>query len=134
MLNTFPDLLTYSMLAPLILRVVLGFIMVNLGFLKAGTEKERWVGLFDLIGLRPSRWFVKIFALIEIIGGLMIIAGAYTQIVALVFVLITLSELILEWKEETLVKRNLPFYFLLFTISLSLIFSGAGAFAFDLHL
>ena len=134
MLNTFPDLLTYSLFAPLLLRVVLGLIMVDLGFLKFRAEKERWMGLFDLIGLRPSKWFVKIFALVEIIGGLMLVVGVYTQIVALIFILITLSELILEWKEEALIKRNLPFYFLLFTISLSLLFSGAGAFAIDLHL
>jgi len=132
MLNTFPDLLTYSQLAPFILRVILGIIMIDLGFLKFYSERERWVALFDVINLRPSVWFVKVFALIEIIGGAMIAVGSYTQIIALVFVIITLSELILEWKEETLIKRNLPFYFLLFTISLSLIFSGAGAFAFDL--
>ncbi|MGB8815920.1 MAG: DoxX family membrane protein [Minisyncoccia bacterium] len=134
MLNTFPDLLTYSMFAPLILRAVLGLIMINLGFLKFGAEKERWGNLFDFTGLRPSLWFVKIFALVEIIGGLMLIAGIYIQIVALVFILITLSELILELEEEVLIKRNFPFYLLLFTISVSLIFSGAGAFAFDLHL
>ena len=134
MLNTFPDLLTYGLLAPLILRVALGLIMINLGSLKARSEKERWEGLFGLIGLHPVNWFVKIFALVEIVGGLLLLAGAYTQIVALVFILITLSELILEWYEPALVKRNLPFYFLLFAISVSLLFSGAGAFAFDLHL
>jgi len=134
MLNTFPDLLTYSMLAPFILRMILGLIMIDLGFLKFHAEKEKWIALFNLISLRPSIWFVKIFALIEIIGGSMIILGIYTQTVALVFVIITLSELILEWKEETLIKRNLPFYFLLFAISLSLIFSGAGAFALDLSI
>lgn len=134
MLNTFPDLLNYSLLAPLILRVVLGLIMLNLGYLKARIEKERWEGLFGFLGLRPAKWFVKIFALVEIVGGLLLLAGAYVQIVALVFVLITLSELILEWEEPALVKRNLPFYFLLFAISVSLLFSGAGAFAFDLHL
>ena len=131
-LNTFPELLTFGILAPLILRVVLGFIAIDLGYLKIGKEKLRWQKLFELIHFHPGKYFVKALAYVEILGGLMLILGGYTQIVAIVFSVMFLCEAIIEYREETLEVRNLPFYVLMFAISLSLIFSGAGAFALDI--
>jgi len=134
MLNTFPELLSFGLLSPLILRVVLGIIFFNLGFLKFGREKEVWTSFFNLTPLRPANLWVKVFGFIQIVGGLMLIAGLYTQIVALVFVVITLFEVYIEKREPALLNRNFIFYLLLFAISLSLLFSGAGAFAVDLPL
>ena len=133
-LNTFPDLLTYSILSPFILRIVLGFIGMNLGYLKFGREKEAWRKLFETINFRPARYFVKMIALIELVGGFMLILGYYTQITAMVFALVFFCEMVLEYRDESLENRNLPFYILMFVISLSLIFSGAGAFALDIGL
>ena len=133
-LNTFPDLLTFGVLSAFILRIVLGFIAIDLGYLKLGKEKKRWQNLFELIHFHPSRYFVKIIAFVEIIGGLMILFGAYTQIIAMIFALAFFCEAILEYREDSLEVRGFPFYILMFAISLSLIFSGAGAFALDLPL
>lgn len=133
-LNTFPDLLTFSILSPFILRVVLGLIVINLGFLKLGKEQSSWQKLFELIHFRPSVYFVKLFAYLEIGGGLLLLAGAYTQLTAMVFAVLFFCEAVLEYREESLEKRNLTFYILIFAIALSLIFTGAGAFAFDLGL
>ena len=130
-LNTFPDLLTFGIIAPFIVRVVLAFIAINLGYLKLGKEKLEWKELFETIHFRPAQFFVKLFAVIEILGGLMLLVGAYTQIVAMVFAVIFFCEAIIEYREESLEDRNLTFYILLFAISLSLIVSGAGAFALD---
>lgn len=134
MLNTFPELLTFSLLAPLILRATIGFIILNLGYLKLTKEKVRWEASFEALGIRQKDLVLKIFALIEIIGGLALILGAYTQIAALVFVIIIFIELFIEQKEETLLVRDITFYLLMFAIALSLLFSGAGFFAFDLPL
>ena len=133
-LNTFPELLTYGVLAPFILRVVIGFIIINLGFLKLNKEKKDWQELFEAINFHPSKYFVKFLAFVEIIGGLMLFIGAYVQIVAIIFSVVFLCEAILEYRNDSLENRNLPFYILIFSISLSLIFSGAGVFAFDLPL
>lgn len=133
-LNTFPELLTYSALSPFILRVVIGFIIINLGLLKLGKEKQDWQELFEAINFHPAKYFVKILAFIEILGGLMLFIGTYTQIVAMVFSIIFFCEAVLEYREESLENRNLPFYIIIFAIVLSLIFSGAGAFSFDLPL
>jgi len=132
MLNTFPNLLTFSLVAPLILRVVLGFIAINLGYLKAGKESKKWETLFEIIHFRPANLFVRGLAFIEIIGGLMILTGFYTQVVAIIFAAMYFCEAILEYKEEALEERTFPFYILMFVISLSLVFTGAGIIAFDI--
>lgn len=134
MLNTFPELLSYSLLAPFILRVVLGYLFVNLGYLKLKSEKSRWLLFFEAAKVKPAGIFLKIFAFIEMIGGAMLIFGFLTQIAAVVLAILTFGELYVEYKEESLLKRNLIFYILIFAISLSLVFSGAGAFALDLPL
>ncbi|MFA5651970.1 MAG: DoxX family membrane protein [Candidatus Paceibacterota bacterium] len=121
-------------MSPLILRVVLGLIIINLGFLKLGKEKIAWRELFETINLLPARILVKVLAVIEIIGGLILIIGAYTQLTSIIFAILFFCEAILEYRESNLEKRNLTFYILMFTISLSLVFLGAGAFALDLPL
>lgn len=133
-LNTFPDLLTFGMLSPFLLRVVLGLIIVNLGFLKLDKEKKAWQELLETIGIHPSHFFVKTLAFVEILGGALFIAGAYTQLTAIVFSILFFCEAVLEYRQPTLEKRNLTFYILVLTISISLIFLGAGAFAIDLPL
>jgi uncharacterized membrane protein YphA (DoxX/SURF4 family) len=62
----------------------------------------------------------------------MLLVGAYTQIVAIIFAVIYFCEAVLEYRQEVLETRSLPFYILMFAISLSLIFTGAGAFALDI--
>ena len=133
MLNLFPELLTYSLLAPFILRVVLGFTLINLGLLKLGTEKENWQFLIEnFVSKKFSSSIIKIVAVVEITGGFLLILGMYTQVLALIFSALILIHLLLDIKEESLVKRNLVFYLLILAISISLLFSGAGAFAVDL--
>lgn len=133
-LNTFPDLLTFSMLSPFILRVVLGLIAINLGLLKLGKEKVAWQELFETINIHPVNFFVKFLAVVEIIGGLLLVVGAYIQITAIVFAILFFIEAVLDYRESELEERDLTFYILVFAISLSLIFLGAGAFALDLPL
>jgi len=134
MLNPFPDLLTYSLLSPFILRVVAGFIFINLGILAFKNEKERWLVSLSTIKMPNPKMAVKIFGGIEIVGGIMFILGFYTQIAALILALLTFIESYIEYKDPAILKRNLVFYIMLLAITLSLLFSGAGAFAIDLPL
>jgi len=133
-LNTFPDLLTYSILSPFILRVVLGLIVINLGYLKLDKELSAWQELFETINIHPAKFLVKFLAFIEIIGGFMLMAGSFTQLVSIIFAVLFFCEAVLDYRESELEERDLTFYILMFTISFSLIFLGAGAFAFDLPL
>lgn len=134
MLNPFPELLNYALLAPLLLRVVVGLIFLDLGILKFRSEKERWVASFDTLGLRPADLMVAFYGGLQVIGGIMFILGLWTQIAALFFVLSTGAELYIEWKAREVLKRDLVFYLLVFVISFSLLLTGAGAFAIDLPL
>ena len=134
MLNPFPDLLDFSLVAPAILRLVAGLIFLNLGALKLRQENGRWLRSLTALRLKPARALVALFALIEIAGGVILLAGFLTQIAALVLALFVLAELIIELLAPEALARTLPFYLLLFAISLSLLFSGAGFFAFDVPL
>ena len=134
MLNPFPDLLTYSLLAPFILRIVAGFIFINLGLLAFKHEKDHWLSSFSALKIPKPEIALKILGGIEIVGGVMFLLGFYTQIAALVLALLTFAETYIEYKEPDLLKRNLVFYVMLLAIVVSLLFSGAGAFALDLPL
>ena len=134
MLNPIPELLTYGLMAPLILRAVIGYIFLNLGFLKLTREKGRWNVFFGSINFNPASFYTAFFGLIEVVGGIFFIAGFGVQITALVFSIITLGELFVENKEPSLLKRDLVFYLFVLAISVSLLFSGAGFLAVDFPL
>lgn len=134
MLNLFPGLLSYAMLGPFILRLVLALVFIDLGLLKFRSEKHRWLATFEALHLRPADFFVPLYAAVQILGGLMILIGLWTQGAALVLAVFTFCELYVEWSASTLLKRDFTFYLLIFCLSLSLIFTGAGAYSFDIPL
>ena len=133
-LNPFPDLLVLEHLAPLILRVVLGIIILNVGYLKFKSELPRWKIFIEAFGLTHRSEWVKVLGAVEIVSGVMLIIGFYTQVAALILALLAFIELFAEQKESALVKRELVFYILIFAIALSLLFTGAGSFSLDLPL
>jgi putative oxidoreductase len=124
----------YSLWAPFLLRIVLGLIFIDLGRLALGKEKFRWIASLEALHIPSPRNVATLLGLIEIVGGLMLVVGIYTQIAALAFVVLTAMELYAEWENSDLLKRNLTFYLLLFVIALSLLITGAGMFAFDIPL
>lgn len=134
MLSVFPSLLTYDQLAPFILRVVVGVIFLELGYLKLGKEKSAWNMFFQTIHFRPSYLFVTLLALIEIVSGAFLVVGYLTQVAALVMAIILFAEAYVELRDGALLKRDIVFYTLLLAICISLLLTGAGAFAFDLPL
>ena len=101
-----------------------------MSFDKSGEElgKEKYI----IIG--AGMWIPVLTALVELIVGGALIAGAYTQLAAIAGAMLALKYFI--W------KRRYPHFFplsrsasaLLFVICLSLIVTGAGAFAMDLPL
>jgi len=130
--NIFPELFSLSLIAPLILRVVLGFIFLNLGLLKFGKERRGWTSSLHILGIKPAYLFVGILGLVEVIGGVLLIAGAYTQLVALILAVISISELLVEYKEESILRRDVVFYLMLSAICVSLLLTGAGLYAVDI--
>ena len=132
--NIFPELFTFSLLAPVLLRAILGLVFLNLGSLKLGRERAGWVSSLNILGIRPAGFFAILLGIAEIIGGLLLIAGAYTQLVALILAVIAMSELLIEYREESILKRDFVFYLLLTSICISLLLTGAGLYAIDIPL
>lgn len=105
---------------------------MNLGSLKLTRERNGWIKSFELLHLKPAGFLVALLGIVEAVGGVLLIAGAYTQAAALVLGILALCELLIEYREEALLKRDFTFYFLLFVICASLMLTGAGLFAFDI--
>lgn len=132
--NIFPELFSLSLIAPLLLRIALSFIFINLGYLKLTKEKAGWIGSLNVLNLKPAGFLVVLLGSVEIIGGLLLLAGAYTQLVALILGVICLSEMFVEYEEESILKRDVVFYLLLAVICVSLLLTGAGLYAVDVPL
>lgn len=130
MLNPFP-IQFLAMFAYFILRFVVGVIVLHLGFSHYRHRHE----LKDILKLSWWPWgklSIAILVSVEIIVGSMLILGAYTQIAALVLLLMSLEFLITRnWFDHPSIPPKI-FYLLLVAISLSLFITGAGVFAFDL--
>lgn len=132
--NLFPELFTYSLLAPILLRVAAGLVFMNLGSLKLGKERAGWINSFNFLNIRPAGFMVSLVGILESVGGVLLIIGAYTQITALILGVIALIEMLVEYKEESILKRDFVFYLLLTVICASLILTGAGLWAVDMPL
>lgn len=134
LLSVFPDLLTYGLIAPFILRVSLGLILIYFSYLKFFSERQDKATFFDSVGMRPGSIFSSAIGATELAGGVMLVVGFYTQIAGLVASLIMLAAIFIKWRHPASLRNDIEFYMLLFIVSLSLVFTGAGFFAFDLPL
>ncbi len=134
MLNPFPELLSFAQLGPFVLRLVIGLVFLDLGILKFKSERPRWINSFKALHLNPAGFLVALYGLIEVVGGILLMLGAWTQIAALAFVVLVGLEFYVEYKASSVLKRDLTFYLLVLAIALSLLFTGAGAYSLDIPL
>lgn len=134
MLNPFPTLLVYSLLAPVIIRIGVAIVFLGLSYRHLFSERQ---DLTAKLLSRRGAWtafLVWYLGLAELIIGGFLLMGFLTQPAAIGGVLLSLN--LLNWKGNLpdLVPYSKIFYFLLIAACLSLLFSGAGAFAFDMPL
>lgn len=134
MLSIFPFLLSYHLVAPLILRLTLGSIFVDFGWAKLHRQKTEKIAFFENIGLKPGAAYVWVIALIEIVVGLSMIAGFLTQIAALIAAIILAIAIFLKRKHPLSFKSSLCLLIVCLVIALSLLLTGPGFMAFDLPL
>ena len=134
MLNPFPDLLAFGLIAPLLLRAVLGVSFIDFGWNKLSRQKQEKVAFFESLGGRPGAHYALILGVIEVVCGLLLVVGLYTQLAALAAGIICASALYLKQKHREKWPHDRRLFLLLFIISISLLFSGAGFLAFDLPL
>jgi uncharacterized membrane protein YphA (DoxX/SURF4 family) len=130
MISTFPDLFIFSYFVPFFFRVFLSVFFLNTGFRAISRKEDKINGFIKLLTQTPSRIFVIILGLLEIIGALLLLAGLFTQVTALALSVIILLVIIAKTRNAYLAEST-SFYFLLLLVCLSLVITGAGIPAID---
>ncbi len=130
MLNPFP-IQFLALLGYFILRVITGFIFLVLGY----RHFKQRVTLYPILKVKlfPFGKLVTASLIItELIVGILFILGLYTQIAALVVIVMSVKMILLrKYFSHPALPSRLT-YLLLFGIGFCLFITGAGAFAFDL--
>jgi uncharacterized membrane protein YphA (DoxX/SURF4 family) len=121
-LSLFPSLLSYQELAPFIIRIVLGATLAHFGYRKINGRGQ------------SSGSNSMVYGWVEIITGALLIIGLWTQLAALVNAVILIIKIGFKIRDGKFLTDGVNYYILLLAMALSLIFTGAGAFAFDLPL
>lgn len=131
MLSTFPDLFTFMLVSPLILRLVLAFSFFDFGYKKI---KNRAAGAAALggMGTKQGAFWLMVLAIIEIAVGALFVAGAFTQIAAILAILILAAGILSKGYRSAVLLENRRYLVVLAAVALSLLFMGAGFLAVDL--
>ena len=130
MLNLFP-IQFLALFAYFILRIITGLVFLNLG-LKHYKKREELSSVLVLPIFPFGKISVIVLITFELIIGTLLILGLFTQIAAILIILIAIKMLFLRHR---FIHDSLPSkltYFLLLGIVISLLITGAGVFAFDL--
>jgi len=122
MLSIFPDLLTFWLVVPLILRVTAGLIFIYFGVSTIWKKRERSI---------LATWVTPA---IEIIGGVLLVLGFLTQLAALILLVFVAGTVYAKIRRPNIFDNTLEFYILLLAVLFSLLFLGSGFFAIDLPL
>lgn len=127
------SLLLYSDWAVLVLRLVLGSIYLAHGWPKIKNLKVNAAN-FGMMGFKPGAFWGTMVALVEFFGALALIAGLYTQLVALLIAGEMLVVVLWKMKNK---QRLIGGYELDLTLSaaaLLLASLGAGVYSLDSYL
>src|SRR5258708_37546347 len=132
MLRIFPTLLVFSLVAPFLLRLATGPLFLSWSIRTLSSERRS-------VASHLSNWNIPgsagaiILGIIEGIVGILLVVGLYTQVAALIGMILSALFALLS-RKEMFVGTNALSYLLVALICFSLMFSGAGFFAFDLPL
>ncbi len=134
MLSVFPTLLSYSLLVPFVFRLVVGILFVVFGYTNITKKRENTIALLTGLKIKSTTSWLWIIALVEMVGGLLLIVGLYTQVLALIFSVMIILKIWLKKKNSEAVSLSKGTLLLLLLITTSLLFLGPGFYAFDLPL
>ena len=122
MLSIFPSLLSYQELSPFLIRIVLAITIGYFGYKLIASRKQN------------SDKKLLVLGVVQIILGILVLLGLYTQLAALIIAIILLVKLILKAMNKELLTDGINYYILLLVMAVSLLFTGAGWCGFDLPL
>lgn len=120
MLSIFPSLLTWQLFAPLLMRLTLGTVIV---FEAYRAYSKRSISLQQ-----------KILSLVEVLAGILLIIGLWTQVAALFIAIDLIIRLAYKIKSKKFLNDGVNYYLILLVMAISLLVTGAGFLAFDMPL
>ncbi|OGJ56595.1 hypothetical protein A2635_00580 [Candidatus Peribacteria bacterium RIFCSPHIGHO2_01_FULL_51_9] len=133
MFSLFPQILFLQPVGVGLLRIVAGIYLVYIGYSlwreRSGVAKER----VPIIGHIPE-WLSMVAAVVQTLLGLLLILGAWTQLAALLGTIVAFKCVVFADAYKKIIPLERSTSILLLVILLSLIVTGAGAFAVDLPL
>ena len=132
-LSLLPQLFFLSPLAATILRIAAAFAFFYIAQRVRAMRGEIMAAQLPLVG-HASGWMIWISSVVTFLTGLALLAGYYTQAVAILGALIALKHLGGTYWFPFIMPLSRGTYALLFIICISLIVTGAGAFALDMPL
>ncbi len=132
MLNPLPELLVFQLLAPTMLRVAAAIVFAYLAYRHFEHREDIAATRFPIIG--RGAWIVWLAIVVELATAAALFFGYATQIAAIVGALGALKHIVWRGKFPNFFWLTRSAAFLLLVICLSLLLTGAGAFAFDLPL
>lgn len=115
-LSIFPDLLTFGLVAPTLLRITVGLVGILVG----------WT-----IFKNSEKIEMKSASLLYFVTGIFIFIGMYTQIFAIIGLLLVFIKKYIDKKNSTTESENKLAKILVTVILLSLLFTGPGFLAID---
>lgn len=133
MLSLFPGLLYLAPLATALIRVAAGLTLLYVAYDLMAARGEIASTKFIIAG-RVPQWLVLFGALVIFVASVLLIIGLYTQAAAIIGILFGLKDMVFARKYPNVMPLAAGTGALLFIMSVSLLLSGAGAFAFDLSL
>lgn len=133
MLNPLPDLLVYTIFAPALLRATAAcmFFYLALRHTRSRSDVAREM---SVLSHSVASGVVGVYIVLEILVGIGLFFGYHTQVAAIVGLVICTKALMVRRSLHHLVPLSRSSYLLLSIICISLLLTGAGAFAFDLPL
>ena len=132
MLSVFPEILFLSPFAATILRAAAAYVF----FYAAVAQMSQSAALSEvsLPVLGKGKWIVWISVVFDIVVGVMLLTGSYTQIAAIMGMMGAAAALTFMSPYAERIPLARGSIALVFLILFSLLLTGAGAFAFDLPL
>ena len=124
LLATFPTLMSFSLFAPVFIRIFLGICFIITGSNLLKTRRQTV--------LAKSTWIMA--GIVSLGTGCLLFVGAYTQIAALIGGLFAFVALLLKKEFPTIFSQTKVLYAAVICMCLSLLFSGAGFLGFDFPL
>lgn len=133
MLNPFPTLLSFGLLAPFVLRVTLGMILIYISYFVIYKNRQDFFSYYKKNKYPFPSFITWFFGILNALAGLFLVFGFLTQVAAIIAIYLLIS-LYLSDKDIKKFQFSTSFYVLASIVAFCLLFLGAGAFGIDLPL